>query len=624
MQAGYRADIDGLRSIAILPVLLFHAGVPGFAGGYVGVDVFFVISGYLITGIIAREIDEGRFSIIGFYERRARRIMPALMVMIAAAVAASAWLYLPTDFRDVPGSAIAATLFLSNAWFFTHTGYFAGGAETMPLLHTWSLAVEEQYYIVFPLLLMGIARFAPRLRLPVIAACAIISFALAWFTQARGDGIAFYLSPPRAWELLAGSLLALGAVPVGRIRALREVIAWAGIAAIGYAVFTFTKTTIFPGVTALFPVIGAAAVIHSAPGTTAARVLSFPLLVGTGLISYSLYLWHWPVIVFVQYATDARLTGWTSVAVIAGSIALATLSWRFIEQPFRDRRQVDRKTIFRITGAAMAAACLICGLLATTRGWPARFPVDVARMDAAHEAFSPLRKTCHDTDPARGKMPCTLGNPAAPDAVMWGDSHGVELAYAIARLPSRQGHGLVEHTRSSCPPIVGIEMASNPRCKPNNDEVMTAIRADKRLKTVYMICFWAEHGREGSRFWSQLDATIAALVADGRRVIIFAAVPPNGIDVPRYLARLARDGRLDQAPGMPRAAVAKATVKLRAILDRWRTRGVTVIDPADALCGPERCSIIRDGKVLYFDSHHLSVDGATLVAQLLEHVPPTH
>ena len=258
---GYRRDIDGLRAFAILPVLLFHAHVPGFSGGYVGVDIFFVISGFLITGIIAREVDEGRFSLLRFYERRFRRIIPALSVMILAVLAVAAWLYLPGDLEGVPKSALAATLFASNLWFFTDTGYFAGGADVKPLLHTWSLAVEEQYYIGFPILLILIARYAPRRRGAIMAAAMLASFALAAAMQRDTSGFTFYLLPARAWELLAGALLALGIVPPVSRRWMREALGLAGLLAIGATVLLYDKNSPFPGLGALPPVLGAAALL---------------------------------------------------------------------------------------------------------------------------------------------------------------------------------------------------------------------------------------------------------------------------------------------------------------------------------------------------------------------------
>jgi peptidoglycan/LPS O-acetylase OafA/YrhL len=611
VQAGYRADIDGLRALAIVPVLLFHAGVPGFGGGYVGVDIFFVISGYLITGVIAREIDAGGFSIVHFYERRARRIMPALIVMIAAVLAAAAWLYFPDDLRKIPRSAVAATLFVSNIHLYTDVNYFGGGSEIKPLLHTWSLAVEEQFYIGFPVLLIMIARFAPNWRRAIVATVALLSFAMAVATQAKGDGFAFYLLPPRAWELFAGSFIALGAVPVPG-RRMREALGVGGVAAIAFAVAAYDRTTVFPGVTALPPVLGAAAIIMAGRGTRVARVLSTAPLVGIGLISYSLYLWHWPVIVFAEYAGDARLSGWGSVAAIALSLGLAVLSWRWIERPFRDPRRLGRKAIFVWTGAGMGALCAVSGALGMTHGWPDRFSPQALQYVAASHDISPMRDACHDADPARGWPVCTLGDASHPDALLWGDSHGVEYAYAIATLSGRKGRGLIQMTHSSCAPVTGFAMPQ-PGCDGQNLATMARIRADPRIQTVYLVAFWlAATETQPPAFWRALDDTVATLIRNGKQVVIIGAIPSYSYDVPRKLAHLG------PVPGMARSELVARSAPLRAINARWAGKGVTFVDPVESLCGAQTCDIVRGGAPLYFDSHHPSLTAARLVAAQID------
>ena len=609
----YRRDIDGLRALAILPVLLFHAHVPGFSGGYVGVDIFFVISGYLITGIIAREVDEGRFSLARFYERRFRRIMPALALMILVVLGGAAWLYLPGDLEGVPRSALAATLFASNLWFFTDTGYFSGGADVKPLLHTWSLAVEEQYYIGFPILLMLLARHAPRWRTGIVAAIAAGSLALAIVMQRDTSGFTFYLLPTRAWELFAGALLALGVVPVVRARWLREAIAGCGLAAIALSVLLYDRTTIFPGVTALPPVLGAAALIHAAPGTRIGRMLGWRPLVGLGLISYSLYLWHWPLIVFTEYATDLPLSGGTQVAVIAASLLAGTLSWRVVERPFRDSQRVPRRAIFLFTGAAMGLLCVMALALLAMGGWPSRFAPQVLTQMAGQKDFAPTRKQCHDTF-MRNATPCALGAAVPPDAMLWGDSHGVELAYALSLDAKAQNRSLIERTTSSCPPVLGYQ-AKDARCAAANQAAFDAIRADPEIRRVYLAAFWANGDFDYPAFVGKLDRTIAAIRGLGRQVVLIGPVPPQPFDVPRRLAHLAQAGQLEQARGIDRAHVEARTVHLRALFARWQARGVSLIDPVAALCTTGTCAIERDGKPLYFDSHHLSTAGARWVIE---------
>ncbi|WP_129790555.1 acyltransferase family protein [Sphingosinicella sp. CPCC 101087] len=610
---GYRPDVDGLRAVAILPVLLFHAGLDSFSGGYVGVDIFFVISGFLITSIIVREMDEGHFSLLGFYERRARRILPALIFVVVAVLAAATLLYLPEDLDSVSRSALAAILFLSNVGFFLDTGYFQGGAETKPLLHTWSLAVEEQFYIGLPILLLLIARWLPARRIAVVTAAAILSFAMAVLTQDDGSGFAFYLSPPRAWELLLGVLLALGAVPPVRSRPVREAAAAAGLAAIGYAVATFDRHTTFPGVNALFPVLGAAALIHCAPGTLAGRLLAWRPMVGIGLISYSLYLWHWPLIVFTEYATGTPLAGWTRAFVLAGSVGIAVLSWRYVEAPFRQRTRMGRRAVFAASGSAMAATCAAAAALVSTGGWPARFPAEVVRLAAATADVSPYRDRCHDSDTKGGRPPCILGAPAAPpSAMLWGDSHGVELAYALSDVEASGGRALVQRTHSSCPPVLDFDPSWNPRCARLNQDVMASIEANPDLRTIYLAAFWASDAYASPEFGRALEHTLDRLLAKGRTVVLIGPVPPHDFHVPRRLARLARFRRIDEA-GVAERRQMKAADRIGAMAERRRGAALIYVDPSDILCDARSCEIIRNGAPLYFDSHHLSVAGATLV-----------
>ena len=607
----YRRDVDGLRSVAILPVLLFHAHVPGFSGGYVGVDIFFVISGFLITGIIAREIDAGRFSILRFYERRFRRIVPALSAMVLAVLAASAWLYFPGDLGGVPPSALAATIFASNLWFFTDTGYFAGGADVKPLLHTWSLAVEEQYYIGFPILLMLLARFAPRWRAAVVGGIALLSLVLAILMQRDTSGFTFYLLPTRAWELFAGALLALGAVPAIRARWLREGIAWGGLSAVAFAVLSYDRSTVFPGVAALPPVLGAAAMLHAAPGTSIGRLLSMRLFVGIGLVSYSLYLWHWPLIVFTEYATDLSLSGVTRLIVIAASLAAAVLSWRFVERPFRDPARFSGRAIFVFTGTATLLIASASLALMTKGGWPARFEPEALKLVAARQDVSPARGRCHDNG-LRAERPCILGAAAPPDTMLWGDSHGVELSYALSEKLGREGRGLIERTTSSCPPVLGYD-ATDPRCAAANRAAIDAIRRDRRIRHVYLAAFWANGRFDDPAFVAKLDRTIAAIRGQGRHVTLIGAVPPQPFDVPRRLAHLAARGHLADAQGVERSEVIARTAHLRAAMSRWRATGVDFIDATAILCPRNRCDLIAGGRPLYFDSHHLSLAGARRV-----------
>ena len=609
----YRKDIDGLRAIAILPVLFFHSGIPLFSGGYVGVDVFFVISGFLIAGIISREVDDGRFSVVRFYERRARRIMPALITVMAITLIGICYLYLPTDFAKASQSALLALLFLSNVGFFLETGYFASSAETMPLLHTWSLAVEEQFYIGFPLLLILIARFVPLWRTAILMGIAILSFATAVITQDSGSGFAFYLLPPRAWELFVGALIATAALPKITSRMLRELVAFAGIAAIAYAAFYFTKTTVFPGVNALLPVFGAAALIYCAPGTLTGRLLETPLMVGIGLISYALYLWHWPLIVFAEYISGIRLAGYSSVAVILLSVCAAYLSWRFIERPFRSDASFDRRFIFASTGVATATLAVASLAMLMMQGWPSRFSEPALRMAGATSDISPVRASCITSEIGGVRPKCTLGAATAPTTLLWGDSHGVELAWAVSERAAKRSASLIQRTRSTCPPILGYASPKDSGCALFNRDVLGLIQANPKLKTIILSAFWAGDGYSSRKTVSELDATIRALLALNRRVVLVGPVPKQAFDVPRQLAHTVQSGETTASVGLSKKAFLAQSVWITASFPRWRAIGVTIVEPADMLCDQKLCATIRGETPLYFDKHHLSLSGARLL-----------
>lgn len=295
----YRREIDGLRAIAVLPVIFLHAGFSVFSGGYVGVDIFFVISGYLITSILIGELEHGNFSIDRFYERRARRILPALFVVMLACLPFAYMWMLPTQLKDFAHSLISVVLFVSYFYFISQVDYFAPSAELQPLLHTWSLAVEEQYYLLFPILLVVLWRFGRQRVFWSIVVIAVLSLLLAEWGYRNKPSENFYFAPTRAWELLAGSICSF--MTVGKAQRSSNVLSALGFAMIVFAIFGYDATTPFPSVYALLPVVGTALIIlFAAEGTWVARLLSLRMFVGIGLISYSAYLWHQPLFAFAR------------------------------------------------------------------------------------------------------------------------------------------------------------------------------------------------------------------------------------------------------------------------------------------------------------------------------------
>ncbi|MCG9729206.1 acyltransferase [Shewanella sp. Isolate13] len=361
----YRAEVDGLRALAVIPVILFHAGFSQFSGGFVGVDVFFVISGYLITSIILTELERDKFCIINFYERRARRILPVLFFVMLACIP-FAWLWLmPLDLQDFFQSIVAVSTFSSNILFWLESDYFDTAAELKPLLHTWSLAVEEQYYIFFPLLLMALWGRGKRLILGALALIFLLSLSLAQWAAFNAPTANFYLLPTRGWELLIGVFAAFllnQQQPKWMSPSLNNGLSTLGLLLIVFSIFIFDASVPFPSVYALVPTVGTVLIIVFAQeGSWVQRCLSFKPLVGVGLISYSAYLWHQPVFAFVKYRSFTEPSVWLMLSLCAVVVGLSYLSWRYVEIPFRNKQAYSRRFIFS-SGAALTAVFVAGGI----------------------------------------------------------------------------------------------------------------------------------------------------------------------------------------------------------------------------------------------------------------------
>lgn len=436
----YRPEIDGLRALAVLPVILFHAGFETFSGGFVGVDVFFVISGYLITTIILKELEQGDFSIARFYERRARRILPALFLVMFVCIP-FAWLWLlPDDMQRFSQSLVAVSTFVSNLLFWQESGYFDTAAELKPLLHTWSLAVEEQYYVLFPLFLVLVWPFGKRWILVLLALGAVLSLSLAEWGSFRRPAATFYLLPTRGWELLLGALIAFYLSKDNRLKAAGvtgEIAGALGLVLILYPIFTFDKQTPFPGLYALVPTFGAALVIlFSTQQTLIGKIVGNKLFVSIGLISYSAYLWHQPILAFARHRVSVDLKVGLVWALIALTFVLAVLSWKFVELPLRSRGRFSRKTIL-VLSVISASFFIMFGTYGNyTSGFKERFasltPPERWGQIKCHGKVAISR---YD-DPL---SECLGQGGDVGQIFLIGDSHAAQLTFPLGALAAERG-----------------------------------------------------------------------------------------------------------------------------------------------------------------------------------------
>ncbi len=619
MSIGYRKDIDGLRAVAVLPVVLYHAGMSVLGGGFVGVDVFFVISGYLITSILADDIRRGDVSflglILGFYERRARRIFPALFFMLLVSIVIFTVILLPFDLRAFSRSVIATVSFTSNILFYLESGYFAAPSELKPLLHTWSLAVEEQFYIVFPILLYLLSRTAPRTRNAALVAIVGLSFAASVWGVGPYPSATFYFLPSRAWELLLGSLLALNVIPAPAGRGLREAGAALGLALIAYSVLTLSAADPFPGWNAAPPCLGAALIIWAGAGgdSLGGRLLGLGPVVFIGKISYSLYLWHWPIIVFVKYSTDRPLSPAETGMVIAASLVAAILSWRLVEQPFRGKgSRFSRRGIF--TASAVAAALLLSvgAVSYVSKGWPQRFPEAIpiiAKYAEYPPRFGMLRPgTCflRDNQPADEYDRDACYGGASPDVLIWGDSFAAHLYRGVSGQASRANLTTGQATLSLCAPILNLSAYYTANCKEFNDHIFSLIRQDPP-KTVILAGRWEVVGLDDI---ARLGDTIAALKAAGSQVIVVGQSPIFA--APAYAMYI--KALHNNTVGSPVAENDYGPLNQR-VAEVAAQSGAAFFAPEQLFCNGGRCRIQQDGALLFWDNSHLTEEGSDYVGQ---------
>ncbi len=622
--SGYRPDIDGLRAVAVLAVILYHVGIAWMPGGFVGVDVFFVISGYVITKGLLREAAGGGIGLADFYARRIRRILPALVATLALTSLAAYWILLPPQLEDYAGSAVASALSVANLYFWRASGYFDAAAHYRPLLHTWSLSVEEQFYLVLPVSLLLALRLRLRpLWLP-FGLVALLSLGLSLYAGRSAPTANFYLLPTRAWELLLGTLLAMA--PQGAARPLppllRQAAGLAGLAGILAPSFLYSEATPFPGAGALPPCLGAALLIHlgatQEPRNAATRLLAAPPLVAIGLISYSAYLVHWPLIVLGRIALMRDFTTPETVAVIGATLVLATLSYRFVEQPFRHPPATPQPRRLRpVFASGLIATLAMAGLGwagVTSGGLPGRFPDFRLRPVPGTETWN--HRTCFlfadQTWQAWDPEGCI--RTAGKDdlglhglVLLWGDSFAAHYVPGLIRHADRLPGRLVQYTAAGCQPTLGIDSYVVPHCRAFNENALALIRR-LGIRDVVLSARWG--AQRDRHVPERLRETVAQVAAVGARVHVIGQSPEFPLD-PAFLAYHQRH----DPPGTAGRWRPVETPHLNEALRAALPATATFIDPAALLCAGGTCPYAEGDTFLYADSGHFSSAGAALAVE---------
>jgi peptidoglycan/LPS O-acetylase OafA/YrhL len=610
----YLPEIDGLRAIAVLAVVFYHAGF-GVGAGLVGVDVFFVISGYLITGLLRDEwLATGRIDLFAFYARRVRRLLPALFVLVAGTVALSMWLLAESGrFKPVAESAAAALLFLGNFYFQHKTGgYFDPSTAAMPLQHLWSLAVEEQFYLVWPLALLALLKRAPARLALCIAVLCVASLALAEALLFFDAEAAFYQMPARFWELAVGGWIAC------RPAQVRADGRWlAGFGTVLVLVASCVPIAHFPGLGALPAVAGAACLIYAVHvarslGWAGAFLRSRPM-VFFGLISYSLYLWHWPLLALDHASRAGEAPAALRAVMISLAVVLAWVSYKFVEQPFRRGPfpAPPPKLVAAGLTLSLAAACLMVALGDELHRAPPA--TDLASRTESDQPTT--RVACH----YRGDMPlddlrraACVSDPGKPVRVaIWGDSHALAWQPFAWRLAEANGVAAVEYTRDACPPIRGVDNGKPAleagRCREFND--LVAARVDG-LDLLVMTAFWPSNA-QANDYADHFDATLDALAPRVGRVLLLGLTPTLRDAAPqcirtKQLAECARARAEFDASAKASAALLQAAAA--------RHSNVEYVPLSDFFCNATTCPVLKDGYALYWDDDHVSSTAARAFA----------
>ena len=609
----YRPDIDGLRAVAVIAVVATHASITGFSGGFVGVDVFFVISGFLISRNLAKSERLSARDLLAFYGRRMRRTLPALYLVAGVTLASGTLLLMPGPLDDLARSVIAAVAFIPNMLFWTQAGYFDHAAIAKPFLHSWSLGVEEQFYVVAPLLPVTIRRLRPRMRRAALLALFLLTFAFCVGLRALAPAAAFYLMPARLWEFLAGCLVAEGVIPPVRARWLREALGAAAILSLAIAIGQYSDTTAHPGLPTLLPCVATVVLIqlNGSSASLASRLLGSRPVAGIGLISYSIYLWHWPLLVCAHEAGLRLSPAWLMAGLIT-LLGLSALSWRFVERPFRARGAFCQRKApaILLAGAALLGATSLVMVFA--RGLPGRFRPEVAAIASFYDyreskpyregqCFITSRQSLGDFNRAI----CLRRDPDRRNVLLLGDSQAADLWTGLR--DRWQATNFLQATASGCRPLLGATGAS--RCTLMMHEMLHDYLPNHRLDGVILSALWEPDDL------APLTATIAYLKPLVGKVTVFGPVPRYDEPLATLLAKSLQHDDLSTVRRHELPGVSELDSQMRELV----TPVASYVSTYEAMCPAGRCRLFAaQGVPMQFDYHHLTKEGAELVMRRIQ------
>jgi peptidoglycan/LPS O-acetylase OafA/YrhL len=623
----YRKEIDGLRALAVLPVILFHAGFAPFRGGFVGVDIFFVISGYLITTIIVGEIERGSFSLIKFYERRARRILPALFFMMLCTLPFAWYWMLPNQLAQFSETLIAVPLFYSNILFYLTSGYFETASELKPLLHTWSLAVEEQFYVLFPLFLLFSWRLGKKQIVLLLLLLALTSMLAAQWGSLTHPSFTFFLLPTRGFELLIGSLISLSINPQkikeSISQSLCQFLSISGLLLIVYAIVSFNDKTPYPSLYTLAPTLGASLIlVFSSSQDVVGKLLGGKIFVGIGLISYSTYLWHQPLLAFARLKGLSELTSTNLLIILGSTVLLGYLSWRFVERPFRDAKIISLKkfTILSLVLAIMFVGMGFYGY--KNEGLLSRFPIE-AQLYVQYNDFKnwyvPVRKDqCHLQDINSIKHADICYENKRPLIALWGDSHASALYPGLKKLQEQYNFGVNQLTAAGCPPLSDIDKQSRLNCDLiNTQNLQDLSKANPDILILHSAWQYGNNDSIKNKLNDLLDRINISL--PNTKIIIFGPVARWAVS-PQHSSFLF--WLTNKNVPVPNRLSGTVLTEMEVLLEQLSiSRNVNYISLSKIMCNEDGC-ISRLGNnindFMQIDSSHLSKAGSEFIMDIIK------